>query len=130
MKVHNPTEGTLDVIIAGNNYKVGPGETISKVPKERAEHWQKKLHPFIELSPDEAGEGEITDPEAVEKKAADDMVSELIGMDDDAKRRTKLEAIAEAAGIDPDKYEDDEDLAAAIREANSKEEEEDNEDEE
>ena len=62
MKIINPTESKLEVIIRGTNYSIEPNGTLNNISAEDALYWKSKLHEFLIVSQDDKIE-----PKVVEK---------------------------------------------------------------
>lgn len=52
MKVYNPTDKSITVMIKGDTYTVGADSAISNVPSEVADYWVSSLHNFLVISED------------------------------------------------------------------------------
>ena len=53
MKVNNPTDQKIEVVINGTSYSIEPKSSLGGVPTEHAERWQKMTHNFLIVSPDD-----------------------------------------------------------------------------
>lgn len=107
MKIKNPTNNQLNVVIRGVQYYIKANGTLSGVPASDAVYWRDRLHNFLEIE-------EENDPkEELEKKIAelDSKIKET-----ELKEQFAEEAVQESKG----KVENNENTDEGKKETNKK----------
>jgi hypothetical protein len=68
MKIVNPTDSDVYVVIEGTEYSIPARGEITGVKEEHAFHWKKRVHGFLQVQPEPKAEKPKVE-EAVEEVA-------------------------------------------------------------
>lgn len=104
MKVTNPTDNDIKVIIEGEEYEVAAGKTLRGVPEKHAKYWVERLHSFLELG----SEDKKTPSKSIKEDKEDKEEKEQ------KKDESSIIKIAKAKGIDVEEYDSIEEIKEAI----------------
>lgn len=88
IKVYNPTNHTLNVMIQGYEYEAAPESYACRVgkpdrtdiPEDHASHWKNRIHQFIELQVEEDGKAEevvVTEKKEEKEEEEEGIVSKV-----------------------------------------------------
>lgn len=107
MIVKNPTDKEISVQILGTQYTVPANGEREGVKDEHAIHWKEQIHNFLILKNEEVAE-------VSEETVTEETTKEVINLE--GLKRTELDELAEAQGLDSTKYKTAKDIKAALEE--------------
>jgi len=119
MKIINPTDLKVEVVIEGQEYSIEPQGSLEGVSAVVATNWKTHTHNFLILE-EEVGEAVQEDSEEVEEVVEEEEETEeeeKEELDLEKLSRNELDAIAIDLELNPEDYRTKKDVADAILEA-------------